>query len=80
MTPDAFQQRSTEMNHTTISTAKYRVEIAPHYDLWMRGARFGTVIREYRSPRTGKNMVAVKMDHPQVRKLVRLPADDVTAL
>lgn len=26
-------------NHTTISTAEYRVETAPHYDLWMRGAR-----------------------------------------
>jgi hypothetical protein len=67
-------------NHSTISTAKYRVEISPHFDLWMRGARFGTVVREYKSPKTGERMVAVKMDHPQVRRFFRCLADDVKVL
>lgn len=67
-------------NSTTISTANYRVEIHPGFDLWMRGARFGTVVREYVSPKNGKRMVAVRMDHPQVRKLFRCPADDVTTI
>jgi uncharacterized protein (DUF736 family) len=67
-------------NSTTISTANYRVEIHPGFDLWMRGARFGVVVREYKSSKTGKNMVAVKMDHPQVRQLFRCSADDVTVL
>ena len=66
-------------NSTTISTAEYRVEIAPHYDLWMRGARYGTVLREYRG-KSGRNIVVVKMDHPQVRKPIRIFADDVTPL
>lgn len=66
-------------NHTTISTANYRVEIHPGYDLWMRGARTGVVVREYKS-KSGQNMVAVKMDHPQVKKLFRCLADDVKVL
>lgn len=67
-------------NSTTISTAQYRVEIHPGFDLWMRGARYGTVVREYISPKSGKRTVAVKMDHPQVRKLFRCLAEDVTPL
>ncbi len=67
-------------NNSTISTAKYRVEIHPKFDLWMRGARFGEVQREYRSPKTGARMVAVKMDHPQVKRLFRCLAEDVTVL
>lgn len=43
-----------------------RVEISPHFDLWMRGARFG-VVRKIES----SGIVVVKMDHPQVRKLQR---------
>lgn len=67
-------------NNTTVSTARYRVEIAPHYDLWMRGARYGEVIREYKSRKTGRNIVLVKMDHPQVRKPIRVLAEDVTPI
>lgn len=64
-------------NHSTISTAQYRVQISPHFDLWMRGAKYGTVVREYVSPKTGERMVAVQMDHPQVRKLFRCKSSDV---
>jgi len=53
-----------------------RVEIAPFYDLWMRGARYGTVAKVYTDPR-GVEMVAVRMDHPQVKKLARMSAHDV---
>lgn len=55
-----------------------RVEIAPGYDLWMRGARYGQVHSVY--TRNGRTLVAVKMDHPQVRKLARLPIEDVTII
>jgi uncharacterized protein (DUF736 family) len=67
-------------NHTTISTAQYRVEIAPHYDLWMRGAQYGTAVREYYSQKLGRNMVAVRMDHPQIKKLFRCAADEVKVI
>lgn len=67
-------------NHSTLSTANYRVEIHPGFDLWMRGARTGTVVREYISPKTGARMVAVKMDHPQVKRLFRCKSEDVTCL
>lgn len=45
-----------------------RVEIPVHYDLWMRGARFGVVT----SVGKGGAFVRVRMDHPQVRKLARI--------
>lgn len=51
-----------------------RVEIAPHYDLWMRGARYGVV----RSVTDG--IVAVKMDHPGVRRLFRCSINDVNPM
>lgn len=57
--------------------AGMRVEIAPHYDLWMRGARFGVVRKVYTDAR-GIELVAVRMDHPQVRKLARMPSHDVS--
>lgn len=49
-----------------------RVEIPVHYDMWMRGARTGTVT----AFRTGKpglsDAMLVRMDHPQVKKRVRV--------
>jgi hypothetical protein len=48
-----------------------RIEIPVHYDLWMRGARFGDV-RDYKKDGTWM----VKMDHPQVKRLVRIPPAD----
>jgi len=61
-----------------------RVEIPAYSDAWMRGARFGTVTRVYRYWRTGlgaeasfdRVLVAVRMDHPQIRRLVRVVAAD----
>ena len=45
-----------------------RVQIPVHYDLWMRGARFGVVTS------AGKDgaFVRVKMDHPQVKRLLKV--------
>lgn len=51
--------------------ARCRVEISPHYDLWMRGAKYGVV-------KSIKNDIAhVQMDHPQVKKLQRIPVGDL---
>lgn len=61
-----------------------RVQIPAYTDLWMRGARFGTIARviegsgnfvDPRDPR-GATVFVVKMDHPQVRKSARVIADD----
>lgn len=43
-----------------------RVEISPHFDLWMRGARFGQI----RGKRKG--LILVKMDNTRVRKLFKV--------
>lgn len=51
-----------------------RVEIAPHYDLWMRGARYGVV----RSVDDG--VASVKMDHPGVRRLFRCSINDLNPM
>lgn len=48
-----------------------RVEISPACDLWMRGAKYG-VIRNVK-----QGIVTIKMDHPSVNKLVKLPLDYV---
>ena len=49
-----------------------RVEIHPKYDLWMMGARCGTVRRV-----TRKGQVWVKLDNYD-RKLWRGPPEDLT--
>ncbi len=69
-------------NHSTISTATYRVELSPALDLWMRGARFGTVIREYngKGRNNGKRICVVQMDHPQVKRPVRILSDYLTVI
>lgn len=50
-----------------------RIEIPTHSDLWMRGARFGTV-KSFHSgePLYWNDYVTVKLDHPSVRRLFRL--------
>lgn len=61
-----------------------RVRIPAYTDLWMRGATVGTVERvvvadgkfiDPKDPR-GKDIFVVRMDHPQVRRLARVIADD----
>lgn len=42
------------------------VEISPHYDLWMRGARFGRIVKIHSTH--GKPLAVVKMDHKGVRQ------------
>jgi hypothetical protein len=49
-----------------------RVEIPVHFDLWMRGARFGVVTSFGRDAK----YVLVKMDHPQVKRQVRVARVD----
>lgn len=47
-----------------------RVALSPACDLWMRGARYGT-IRGAEVDCHGREVVIVEMDHPQVRRLQR---------
>lgn len=52
-----------------------RVELTPSCDLWMRGAKYGTVTRI-----TGIDadaIIHVRMDHPQVRRIQRLTPDQI---
>jgi hypothetical protein len=51
-----------------------RVEIAPHLDLWMRGARYGTVV----SVKDG--IARVRMDHPQVKVLAKIKVEDLKVI
>ena len=53
-----------------------RIEIPVHYDLWMRGARFGTVTKAGPSKPGQSAYVYVKMDHPQVKRRLKLWALD----
>lgn len=48
-----------------------RVEISPHFDLWMHGARYGTVVQV--SPE--KKVASVRMDHGQIIGLRTFPLD-----
>ena len=63
-----------------------RVQIPAYTELWMQGARFGTITRvtlgkgSYLDPKDprGADIFTVRMDHPQVKRLVRVIADDCT--
>jgi hypothetical protein len=50
-----------------------RIQIPVHYNLWMQGARYGTVtgFRHSKTPGTS-DYVLVKMDHPQVKRRLKL--------
>lgn len=48
-----------------------RIELPCHYDLWMRGARTGTVIMC-----DNAGTWIVRLDHLQVRRLVHVPPAD----
>lgn len=47
-----------------------RVVLSPACDLWARGARYGT-ISGAEIDCHGREVVIVKMDHPQVKRLQR---------
>lgn len=49
-----------------------RVELHPGMDLWMRGAKYGTVHSVSLTP---EDRVKVRMDNPRVSNLVAGPAD-----
>ena len=75
--------RNGTKNHACVGK---RVQIPAYADLWMRGARFGTVERviegqgnyvQARDPR-GATIFVVRMDHAQVKRLQRFIADDCT--
>lgn len=53
-----------------------RVEIPVHYDMWMRGARFGRVVgMAWKRNGVGEKIVSairVKMEHPGAKRQVRI--------
>lgn len=49
-----------------------KLEIPVHFDLWMQGARFGTVTSAARDG----SQVLVKMDHPQVKRRIAIREAD----
>lgn len=49
------------------------IELHPACDLWMRGAKFGTITKIAND--NGTPVALVRMDHPQVRKLQRITGD-----
>lgn len=51
-----------------------RMELHPACDLWMRGAKFGTVTRITENSE-GAPIVHVRMDHHQVRKIQRFTVE-----
>lgn len=61
-----------------------RVEIPAYTDMWMRGARFGTIARVRHcngrylgvSDPRGAGLFAVRMDHPSIKKLAWFIADE----
>ena len=62
-----------------------RVQIPAYADLWMRGARYGTVERVIPGAPVGydrgatADIFVIRMDHPQVNKrCYRFIADDCT--
>ena len=56
------------------------VEIPPHLDLWMRGARTGTVHSISTNPGLRTVYARVRMDHPQVKRLVTVEFNDLKFL
>jgi len=48
-----------------------RVELSPATDMWMRGARFGTIIEDFPATATRPAMVRVKLDKVISPKTVR---------
>ena len=53
-----------------------RVEIPVHYDLWMRGARFGIVVGRRQGKAGRRPYLQVRMDHPAVRRCAKIWALD----
>jgi hypothetical protein len=53
-----------------------RVEIPVHYDLWMQGARFGTITGRRQGKPGLSACLLVRMDHPRVKRLAKVWAID----
>ena len=53
-------------------TIGQQIEIPVHYDMWMRGARFGRVVSYHNGKLGQSDFIKIKMDHPQVKKLFKV--------
>ena len=71
------------INHPSVGK---RIQIPAYCDLWMQGARFGTIERvaiskgNYLQANDARGMdrFGIRMDHPAVKKLAWCIADDCT--
>lgn len=53
-----------------------KIELTPSCDLWMRGARFGTIVKT-RAGADGQLQYGIRMDHPEVKKIVWFTKDRI---
>ena len=53
-----------------------RIEIPAHYDVWMQGARYGTVKKVYVATHGTFGYATVKMDHSLIKRHVKIPTYD----
>lgn len=67
---------TTASNKTKPDLIGKRIEIPAHYDLWMQGARYGKVTGFRNGSNGASDCFLVKMDHPQVKRTIRLPRLD----
>lgn len=69
-----------KLDYTDARVGK-RIEIGAHYDLWMQGARYGVIAAvALGASKDGKDILHVRMDHPQVKKLARILDEDAKYL
>lgn len=54
-----------------------RVELSPSLDLWMRGARYGTIRNVTRTAE--RTIATVAIDHPQVKRLQKIDVTNLSA-
>ena len=48
------------------------IEIPVHYDMWMRGARFGKITGFRHGANGTSDYLTVRLDHPQAKHALRL--------
>lgn len=58
-----------------------RVELAPHLDLWARGARFGVIAWQSTRHKPDELFTfKVRMDHPAVKRLAVVRVADIARM
>lgn len=61
-------------------TVGARIELSPHCDLWMRGAKYGTITKLGNHRKATADIVRVQMDHPAVKRPKWYRASDLRVI